>query len=120
MFFIVFILLYIYFQGIRADHVYLIPDNYLGEIEIVYNQVDGEKINRNKRKYVFPIPKDGILKISNKEPEYGWGKTSFFYVDSNGEIIRELYVHKEIFGTRQRKSGDTDYYIFTVQQSVKN
>jgi len=115
---LIIVLLLIINYGIdkRSEHIYLIPNDYIGEVQIVYNQADGEHIQRNKRKLVFLIPQDGLLRISNNEPEYGWADVNYFYVNSSGEIIRELFVGKEIINTRLSKSSTSDShsYLFTV------
>jgi len=115
---LIIVLLLIINYGIdkRSEHIYLIPNDYIGEIDILYNQAEGEHIQRNKGKLVFQIPQDGILKISNKEPEYGWADINYYYVNSSGEIIRELFVGKEIVNTRLSKSSTSDShsYLFSV------
>lgn len=101
----------------KPNHVYFIPNDFEGEVEIRYNQPNGVEINSINRRVLFYIPVSGVLSVSNTEPEYGWRDVNYYYVNKQNKIIKELFVNQEIFDVRQEKSGGSTRKLFTVNNS---
>lgn len=61
--------------------MYLIPDNYKGKVNIIFNQVKGQEIMYERGKRVYKIPENGIL-LTKAKPEYGFIQHEYYFVDS--------------------------------------
>ncbi len=71
--------------------------------------------------YTFPIGKDGILKVSNKDADYDASIGKFFYVDEKGNTIRELDQEKEVpFGNIVSKDGANEIRFATSRIFLKD
>ena len=60
---------------------FLIPNNYKGEVRIIFNQKCGEKIEYEGKNRVYHIPNDGIL-LTQFEDEQGFINQNFFIVEN--------------------------------------
>ena len=60
------------------DKIFILPENYVGHVIILYNQSDGleKKYEGNKR--VYEIPTSGVLK-TKFVADYGWTEFPEFY-----------------------------------------
>lgn len=63
--------------------VYLLPENYKGEVNIIYGKKCGVKLVAKNDTITYIIPKDGILIISN-EYKSGYIDHTYYFVDKNG------------------------------------
>lgn len=63
--------------------IYLIPNNYRGKVNIIFNQLKGQKIMYEGDKRVYKVPKNGIL-LTQAKPEYGFVKHEYYFIDSLG------------------------------------
>lgn len=60
---------------------FLIPNNYKGEVRIIFNQKCGEKTEYEDKNRVYHIPNDGIL-LTQFEDEQGFINQKFFIVEN--------------------------------------
>jgi hypothetical protein len=81
-----------------TNGVYLIPEGYIGEVIILFNQPDGIIPEVENGLFVYKIPKDGILKVKTQSV-LGAVNLSYFYVSENGNRQKVEYL---------RITGDTD------------
>jgi len=76
---------------VAIREIYLIPKNYIGKIEIYFDQTDGSKIEYEDNIRVYRIPESGILKTQfqfNTGTYYKDCRT-YYYVD-NKDIRKQL------------------------------
>jgi hypothetical protein len=66
-------------QGIEKE-IYLIPSNFKGKVNVIFNQVNGEPVRYQDDVRIYEIPKDGILLTQFKEQE-GFIKREYYYTD---------------------------------------
>ncbi len=70
--------------GRRSEpEIFLIPHNYRGKVNVIFNQLKGQEIIYEGDKRVYKIPEDGIL-LTKAKPEYGFVKHEYYFVDSLG------------------------------------
>ncbi|MFD0589198.1 DUF6843 domain-containing protein [Paenibacillus sp. GCM10027627] len=74
----------------RPRIIYLIPNGFVGKIEIYYGKDSYPLIEEQNNEYVFEIPNSGVLKIANQEPDDGWADDQYYYVDLDGNRVEEL------------------------------
>ena|SRR5579872_2366930 len=67
---------------------YLIPDGYVGWVEIKFGQADASPLAIENGDLVYRIPENGLLNTSNPL-EYGSAKDHYFYYSLDGKL-REL------------------------------
>ncbi len=86
--------------------VFLIPETYIGKVNIIYNIKEGaeEKYENNVRVYV--IPQNGILLTKFKDI-YGNLDQQFYLIDSNGNR-KEIIAIKE----ESKLSDDSSKFVF--------
>ena len=95
-------LIYIVFNYPKADpEILLIPNNYIGEVIVVFNQRNGKPVEFENKKRVYRIPKSGIL------------FTQFTY---NPGVINQEYYSIDSIGNRHEIEyrpfmDDRDNYI---------
>jgi hypothetical protein len=71
----------------RTPIRYLIPEGYIGWIEIDYDPAKGVPPEREDKYMVFRIPANGRL-ITSARYEAGWASDEHFYYDAKGERKR--------------------------------
>jgi hypothetical protein len=76
------------FMDFRHPARYLIPDGYLGWVEIRFGQADASPLAIDNGDLVYRIPENGLLDTSNPL-EYGSAKDHYFYYSADGKL-REL------------------------------
>jgi hypothetical protein len=64
---------------------FLLPNNYKGEIRIIFNQKCGERIEYEGKNRIYRIPNDGIL-LTQFEDEQGFINQKFFVVENELRI----------------------------------
>ncbi|MGG4048757.1 MULTISPECIES: DUF6843 domain-containing protein [Paenibacillus] len=87
--------------SIRTPNVILIPEGYVGWVQIIYSQPDGEKFEKRGGKNIIHISNNGIYEASALEPEYGTATDEYYYVDDNGnrkKIDMEELIHNHTIG----------------------
>jgi len=62
----------------------LIPDGYIGTIQIWFNQENGIEEKYEGEKRVYEIPENGILK-TKFSPQFGYHFPEYYYVSKNGQ-----------------------------------
>lgn len=66
-----------------ALEIFLIPENYRGRVNIIYKENCGQFLEKTKEGFIYHIPEDGILILSNKQ-EYGFITHQYYLVDKKG------------------------------------
>ncbi|WP_054955857.1 DUF6843 domain-containing protein [Paenibacillus dakarensis] len=88
-----------------GKYEYLIPEDYVGWVYIIYDQSEYPEIKMENGLTTIRIGKDGILKTSNKDARYGTSTDKFFYVDEEGNKISEIDQTEEIHGRNMSNRG---------------
>jgi hypothetical protein len=60
------------------DSIYILPQDYVGYVVVLYNQADGEQKQYEGNKRIYKIPSSGILK-TQFSPDYGITQFPEFY-----------------------------------------
>lgn len=88
------------------DNVYLLPEDYIGAVVILFDQPDGASISDEDGVNVYRIPKDGVLKVKNP-PTFTASKELFFYERVNGERTKIEYLYPKGRGKAQEENPKT-------------
>ncbi|MEK3876483.1 DUF6843 domain-containing protein [Paenibacillus sp. FSL M7-0420] len=78
-------------------NTYLIPNNYVGWVQIIYNQEGFNAIKQDHGRNIFTIPESGVLKTSTPDVEYGISFEEFYYYDEQNKQ-QKLDVDQMIHG----------------------
>ncbi|ETT79751.1 hypothetical protein C173_01292 [Paenibacillus sp. FSL R7-277] len=78
-------------------NTYLIPKNYVGWVQIIYNQEGFTAIKQANGRNIFTIPESGVLKTSTPDVEYGISFEEFYYYDEQNKQ-QKLDVDQMIHG----------------------
>ena len=79
-----------YFGAKRmTPETFLIPQDFRGQITLVYNEPCGETIPKVDGKLIYKIPNNGVMILTN-ELETGLTDQEFFFVNSQGKKIEKL------------------------------
>lgn len=84
---------------------YLIPKDFTGRVNIVFNQKNGIPAKYENGRRVYEIPDDGILLTQFKD-EYGLVNRKYYYIDSSGKKTA-----LEIYQYEYNKDGTTKWMI---------
>lgn len=68
---------------VRHPNRFLLPDGYVGWVDILYDQHDGPALPPIDGKRVLTIPATGLLKTVSSAEE-GWGSDEYFYLSPDG------------------------------------
>ncbi|MFA7445703.1 MAG: hypothetical protein WCY89_07115 [Flavobacteriaceae bacterium] len=82
LFYGIFTFLWVKFNTV-APETFLIPENYRGRVNIIYKENCGQFLEKTKEGFIYYIPEDGILLLSN-EQKYGFITHEYYMVDENG------------------------------------
>lgn len=84
------------------EEIYIIPENFVGQILVIYNQKDGIKPSYNNGKRVYYIPSNGVLKTQFGENS-GWSNFPECYIGNidNGEKI-EVVAYGDNFPNNEK------------------
>lgn len=91
----------------RSPNTYLIPQNYVGWVQIIYNQEGLNAIEKDNGRNIFTIPESGVLKTSTPDAEYGVASDEFYYYDEQNKQ-HKLDVEKMIHGQNIGKGESVD------------
>ncbi|WP_078408838.1 DUF6843 domain-containing protein [Priestia abyssalis] len=87
-----------------TDEVFLIPDGYKGCVGVFYDFKDEPPLKIQDNKITYRIPENGILKTSSPqdfgwsyEEHSGWHDVKYYYVDQDGNRVKELKSDESIF-----------------------
>lgn len=81
----------------RNPNIYLIPKNYVGWVQIIYDQEEFNAIKQDNGRNIFTIPESGVLKTSTPDVEYGMSFEEFYYYDEQNKQ-QKLDVDQMIHG----------------------
>ncbi|WP_046215922.1 DUF6843 domain-containing protein [Paenibacillus wulumuqiensis] len=98
------IILTMIFTNSRRASVYLIPENYRGWVQIIYNQQSYPPIDTSLTKATFSIGSYGVLRTSTPEVSEGIAEDQYYWVDAQGERT-PIDTQKLIHGKSVRSSG---------------
>jgi uncharacterized protein DUF6843 len=62
---------------VRRPNQVLVPDGYVGWIQIIYNVPDAPELSKENGSYIIKLPPSGRLKTSSRV-EYGWARDEFY------------------------------------------
>ncbi|MGG4034928.1 hypothetical protein ABEV74_14650 [Paenibacillus cisolokensis] len=107
----------------QKSHIYVMPDGYIGWVQIIYNQKDSPELPKEGKAFLHNIPKDGVLRTSS--PATSGGMT-FYYADEQGkrtEISSDM-IQGQSIGTKEIKRSDgtmeeaqvNSFFVGTEQQ----
>ncbi|MEK3879844.1 DUF6843 domain-containing protein [Paenibacillus sp. FSL M7-0420] len=85
----------------RTPNTYLIPKNYVGWVQIIYNQEGFNAIEKVNGRNIFTIPESGVLKTSTPSAEYGVAIDVFYYYDEQNtqeKIDVDQMIHAHTIG----------------------
>ncbi|MEK4043937.1 hypothetical protein NSU18_09755 [Paenibacillus sp. FSL H8-0048] len=77
----------------RNPNIYLIRNNYVGWVQIIYNQEGFNAIEKDNGKYIFTIPESGVLKTSTPDVEYGESVSNSGKIE--GPTVQRFFVGTE-------------------------
>jgi hypothetical protein len=69
----------------RHPDKFLIPENYVGWIEVKYGETNSPALQMNNRILIYQIPDSGLLSTSSLL-EGGWAKDEYFYSSQDGSL----------------------------------
>jgi hypothetical protein len=69
----------------RHPTTFLIPDGYVGWVEVKYGENGALPLQEDKGKYTCRIPESGLLNTSSAL-EAGWAKDQYFYYSRDGSV----------------------------------
>lgn len=70
---------------VRHPTKYLIPENYVGWIEVRYGETTDPVLPVDKGTLICRIPADGVL-VTSSLLEEGWAKDEYFYYSQDGSV----------------------------------
>jgi hypothetical protein len=81
-------------------HIYLLPENFIGEVEITFDQANYPPLEKGKNTYIYNVPMSGMLKTSSTLKS---GTVEVYYVDNQGH--RKKVSHEEFHGVSTGSGG---------------
>ncbi|WP_405110027.1 hypothetical protein MHH28_32455 [Paenibacillus sp. FSL K6-1217] len=103
----------------RNPNIYLIPNNYVGWVQIIYNQEGFNAIEKDNGKNIFTIPESGVLKTSTADIEYGISFEEFYYYDEQNKqqkLDTDQMIHRHTIGKGESVSNSGKIEGPTVQR----
>ncbi|WP_342548987.1 hypothetical protein NST69_08370 [Paenibacillus sp. FSL P2-0089] len=100
-------------------NTYLIPKNYVGWVQIIYNQEGFTAIGQANGRNIFTIPESGVLKTSTPDVEYGVSFEEFYYYDEQNrqqKIDVDQMIHGHHIGDGESVNGSGKIEGPTVQE----
>ena len=73
--------------GFRTGNRVLIPNGYIGWVQVIYAVPTAPPLDKENRKYLLVIPPSGVLRTSSQF-EVGYGSDEYLYVSSTGGRVR--------------------------------
>jgi hypothetical protein len=74
---------YSFYNSFTAPERYLIPENYIGPVIVIFNQKDGQPKEYEGKRRLYRIPLTGVLFTQFKD-EQGWINQDYYYVSPSG------------------------------------
>ncbi|OAB40283.1 hypothetical protein PBAT_23545 [Paenibacillus antarcticus] len=101
--------------------LYLIPDDYEGVIQVIYNVKNSPQLQREGKYDVIPVDKSGMYRTSTSMYDYGSVIDQYYYVNHKGDRtkIDSLCVNVMGTGGYQNEQGEETHYTkIEVTRSV--
>jgi hypothetical protein len=74
------------------ESICLIPKDYTGSVFIIFDQPDGIVPEIENGRYIYRIPKDGVLRTT-VQPNYRIKENDYYYVDEQGNRTKLDYLY---------------------------
>lgn len=97
-------------------HIYLLPENFVGEVEITFDQSEYPPLTKERNKFIYHIPKSGKLKTSNTMKS---GAVKVYFVDNQGQrkkVSHELFSGVSSHGGGENNQTVAAFFIGTKEQ----
>jgi flagellar biosynthesis protein FliQ len=107
---LIIILLFIFMYQKPKGYIYLIPNNYEGKLEIVFNVKNEKPLKKEHGYFVVQFSKNGIVKTSSRI-KTGKLEDKYFYFSKNKGIV-QIFPEKNII--------ITGGYIIEGNNSIKS
>ncbi|WP_028552122.1 DUF6843 domain-containing protein [Paenibacillus sp. UNC451MF] len=89
-------------------HIYLLPENFVGEVRVAFDQSDYPPLTKERNTFIYYIPKSGKLKTSNTMES---GPVEVYYVDNQGQ--RKKVSHENFSGVSSHGGGEDNQTVAT-------
>lgn len=84
-------------EGKRGlDERFEVPDGFIGEARVIYGQKGKPPIPIERGKLVYRIPRNGVLKTSTSDPNYGGHQTEYIYQPSGRVIPYRMHTPQQL------------------------
>lgn len=87
-------------------HIYLIPENFVGEVEVTFDQLDYPQLPKERNTFFYNIPKSGKLKTSDTMKS---GAVEVYYVDNQEE--RKKVSNEQFHGVSSHGGGEENLTV---------
>lgn len=122
--------------NLAEKEIVYIPENYVGTIAIVFNQMEGAPKEYNGASRVYRIPESGVLYSQFSQPDKGsYLNQELFFIDRDSTVLEEIYdaddyINKKILRNQiykfemfnmsvlNNKSSRKDDYIRSIYFSI--
>ncbi|MEC0092105.1 DUF6843 domain-containing protein [Paenibacillus macquariensis] len=101
--------------------LYLIPEDYEGVIQVIYNLKDSPQLQREGKYDVIPVDKSGLYRTSTPMYDYGTVIDQYYYMNDKGDRTKIDPLCVNVMGTGGSQSGqgeETHYTKIEVTRSV--
>lgn len=107
---IIFGLAALYFGSTKER--FLIPNDYKGDVYVVYGVPEGESLNKTPSGLTYRIPKDGVLWVRGPMMR-DWTRTEYYYQPESGHLehISNFWL-STIHPTPENLANDRDIGVF--------
>ncbi|WP_284645045.1 DUF6843 domain-containing protein [Paenibacillus silviterrae] len=98
-------------------HIYLLPENFVGQVQTIFEQPDAPPLAKeNNNTYIYHVPASGTLKTSSRMES---GPVEVYYIDSQGN--RRKVEHERFHGVSTRSGGPdnitvSEFFIGSEEQ----
>ncbi|WP_079913204.1 hypothetical protein [Paenibacillus sp. 32352] len=82
-------------------HVYQVPENFTGQVEVTFEQSDSPPLQKERNAYIYTIPQSGKLKTSSTLKS---GPVEVYYIDNQG--TRKKVSHEQLHNVASTHSSD--------------
>ncbi|MDR6550781.1 DUF6843 domain-containing protein [Paenibacillus qinlingensis] len=90
----------------NPHHIYLLPENFVGEVQVTFDQLDYPPLPKEENAFIYTIPKSGKLKTSNTMES---GGVEVNYVDNQGQ--RKKVSHEQFHGVSSHGGGEDNLTV---------
>ncbi len=99
--------------------IYLIPDNFEGNVILVYNQPTGKKDSIADHAVIYKVPNSGILILQGEQYVQDMAMMKFYY-SSLGKINKEICYHNSLDSKKECPGLIWRNYSASFQKTLKD